>query len=311
MDNAVTSYKQRYPYVSDRACIPTENGLLSVAESNALKRRYTDRLLELVAQAERSDKRAFYYPQIIQLSFHVFSSAISFDRYLAFDRVSGCPLIAEKKESLFWATPLTYAAYSTLLKGLEALTDFPHTPCAFTLTFFHDTSFGELLKIGCFENLHHVLPLRAYEPPERIAADDTLYDTTVDDMLTSPSLYAVLQREEYTVKQPLSVSSFEDYVVSLEDACGRRRLADVRELSDIYEKTWFITVADRRVPVILIGTTSVIIPFTPSADYTSRGFRRLDPRDMGPGWEVPVSCIHAVHYRKTSLYEAVCRRLQR
>ncbi len=303
----VYNYIKKYPYKSDCSNIPTDNGVLSVVESDNLKKDLTNRLLIIFAKAEMNKPEVNICLENIQIVLYVGSRDIAFCRHIAFNRLDGTPLLIEKIESnvALSATALNFSDYNTLLNDLINLYALPYIRYCVHIGMYRNYSIRKLLEINSVNWCNYILPIKKLCNNISIEVDTALCETTIDDLFSSKKLYAIYQKQHYRIIGPINELGVADYVISLQDKDKSDFLVDIRELCDIYEKEYYIESKNRLFKVDLVGKNSVIVEYEQLENYESYGFISLDPRSMWPGWEVDVSLIDAVKYKKKSIYQKI------
>lgn len=296
----INEYYKIYPYKSTRSCFPVNGRYLSAEDSDKLRKQNIAILFAAIAEVEH--KNQFFEIGFcnIQMALHLFSYETKFERYIAFHRKKGVPILVkeEKTDRRMQAIELNYEQYHHLLKKLMELP-------TITITTYHNFSIDDYLKINSNTWSNFVLPEKEFYTNSLLEVPAFLEETTIEHLLAPERFRAFYQQKEYIISFPITDIAFRDYVINLSRENGEDFLVDLRDVDDIQRENFFIEVGGNLFGVDAVGTNSVIVE-PRSGNYSSFGFKYLDPRSgMGPGWEVDVALIDAVKYKRESIYNGI------
>lgn len=273
---------------------------ISVTESNICR----EKLFGLFDELEAGKSKSVYKLRNLQVCMHIYCYGSSFKRYIAFNRNNAMPVLVEEIDKTYLGIQISYEQYIELLIALSDLLRLEKFKIRITL--YHGYTMRKLMRINSANCREYVLPIKDDKPVVCMVNGTGLYDATLEELFSIKETWAVYQEKKYIVSGGVC-----DGVLSLLDENGNSFLVDVYEVSDIYEKEYYIESKNRLFRVELTGRDEVIIEYKPGEYYESYGFKHLDPRGMGPGWEVHKSLIDSVKYKRKSKREIILNKLMK
>lgn len=265
-----------------------------------------EELIGIFSAAREGKQRKIYNLYDLQIFMRIYSFRASFEAYVAFDRRNAMPVLVEKIDRDCSGVTISFEQYTELLIGLDWLLRAKESKNEITVTVNYGYTLQKLMRINSANIREHILPFKKISP-DYAPKDTETYDITFEELSPQHTFNAVYQGREYTLSYP----TVRDGVLLLSDENGKSFFVEAYEVTDIYKKEYYIESKNKLFKVELAGGNAVIVEYKNGEYYESYGFRRLDPRGMGPGWEVEKKLIDAVKYRKKSKYETILKNLER